>query len=80
MIELLTLLAILLIVIFSIFSFICVVGLTQFLIKTMAVTKLTFAFLFCVTGVIIFLIMGYFIRSVIGIVTRLTKQSNHLYF
>lgn len=80
MIEFLMLLAILLTVVFSIFSCICLVGLTQFLIKTMAVTKLTFAFLVCMIGVSIFLIIGYFIRIIIEIVTRLTKQSDQLDF
>lgn len=80
MIELVLLSVLIMIVIFSVVSCICLLSITQFFIKAFAVTKIAFAFLVCVFGVLILLILGYIIRTCISLVTHLIKKSDFSIF
>lgn len=69
MIELVLLSFLMIIIIFSVLSCICLIGITQFIMKAFAVTKIALAFLVCVFGVLILLTFGYIIRTCISLYT-----------
>ena len=80
MIELLILLVMIVVVIFSIFCCGCIIGLTQFLLKVTALTKVACAFMLCTIAIILFLMIGYLIRMMVSLVTYLTESYNNFNF